>query len=176
MVNPGLPGLGPHDVPGDGNRVLAINPTDHQRHQVILFRGGIRGQHPRLLRQLPPARGHPPAAHPAQQRGNAAFHLQLLTGTPGVNAIRIVIPQLPLQAAQRVRVGGAPGALRQGQGHRILTAVQAQPRAFHPQSQHRPQVAGQMRQLRCQQVADIIQCSRSTQGHTRVLWCWLEDP
>ncbi len=108
MVNPGLPGLGSHDVPGDRDGVLAIDPTDHQRHQVILLGGGIRGQHPRLLRHLPPARRHPPAAHPAQQRGAAVRHFQLLTGTPGLNAVRIVIQQLPLQAAQRVRVGGAP--------------------------------------------------------------------
>ena len=169
VVNPGLPGLGPHDVPGHGNRMLAVDPTDHERHQVILFRSGSRGQHPRLLRQLPPARGHPPPAHSAQQRGEAARHFQFLPLPPGLNAIRIVIQQLPLQAAQRVRVGGAPGAMRQGQGHRILTAVQGQQRAFHPQSQHRPQVAGQIRQLRFQQVAHVIQCGRSMHGHTRGL-------
>ena len=72
--------------------MLAVDHTDHQRHQVILFRSWIRGQHQRLLRQ----------------RGNAAFHLQLLAGTPGVNAVRIVIQQLPLQALQRVRIGRGP--------------------------------------------------------------------
>ena len=58
VVNPGLPGLGSHDVPGHGNRRLAVDPTDHQRRQIVLLRGGIRGQHPRFLCQLPPARGH----------------------------------------------------------------------------------------------------------------------
>ena len=75
-----------------------------------------------------------------------------------------------------VRVAGTPEALRQRQGDRILAAVQAQQRAFHTQGQHRPQAARQMRQLRCQQVADIIQCSRSTHGHTRVLRSQLCDP
>ncbi len=88
--------------------MLAVDHTDHQRHQVILFRSWIRGQHQRLLRQLSPARGHPPPSQPLQQRGNAAFHLQLLAGTPGVNAVRIVIQQLPLQALQRVRIGRGP--------------------------------------------------------------------
>ena len=169
MVNPGSLCLRTHDVPGHRNGVLAIDHTDHQGHQVILLGGGIHGQHQRLLCQLPPALGHPPAAHPLQQRGEAAFYLQLLAGTPGVNPIRIVIQQLPLQAAQCVRVAGAPEALRQRQRDRILAAVQAQQRALHPQGQHRPQAAGQMRQLRRQQVTDIIQCSRSTHGHTRVL-------
>ncbi len=103
---------------------LAIDPTDHQRHQIVLLGGRIHGQHQRLLRQLPPARGHPPAAHPLQQRSEAAFHLQLLVRTPRINAVDIVIQQLPLQAAQRVRVAGTPEALRQRQGDRILAAVQ----------------------------------------------------
>ena len=72
---------------------------------------------------------------------------QSLAGTPGINAVGIVIQQLPLPAAQRVRVAGTPEALRQRQGHRILTAVQAQQRALHPQGLHRPQAAWQMRQL-----------------------------
>ncbi len=162
----------PHDVPGDGNSMLAVDHTDHQRHQVILLGGGTRGQHQRILRPLPPARGHPPL----QPRGEAALYLQLLARTPRVNAVRIVIPQLPLQTAQRVPVAGTPEAVRQDHGHRILTAVQAQPRALHPQGQHRPQAVGQIRQLRCPQMADVIKCSRSTQGHTWVLWCRYYDP
>ena len=86
-------------------------------------------------------------------------------------AIGIVIQQLPLQAAPRVRVAGTPEAMCQRQGDRILAAVQPQPRALHSQGQHRPQAARQMRELLLQQVADIIQCSRSTQGHTRGLVC-----
>ncbi len=105
MVNPGLLGLRLHDVPGHpgtlGVGVLAIHPTDHQRPQLILFAGALRarihGQHPRLLVHLPPLRGHPPAAHPMQPRGEAALHFQFLVGTPGFNAVRIVIQQLPLQ-------------------------------------------------------------------------------
>ena len=93
----------------------------------------------------------PPAAHPLQPRGEAALYLQLLAGTPGINAIRIVIPQLPLQAAQRVRVAGTPEAVRQRQGDRILAAIQLQPRALQSQGQHSLQTVGQMRQLRCQQ-------------------------
>ncbi len=104
---------------------------------------------------------------PRNPSGYAAGTRRVWTG---INAIGIVIQQLPLPAAQRVRVAGTPEALRQGQGHRILTAVQAQQRALHPQGQHRPQAVRQLRQLRCQQVADIIQCSRLTHGHTRVLW------
>ncbi len=159
VVNPGPLCLRTHDVPGDPGTlwvgVLAIDHTDHQGHQVILLGGRIHGQHQRRLLQLPPARGHPPAAHPLQQRGEAALYLQLLIRTLGINAVGIVIQQLPLQAAQRVRVAGTPEAVRQRQRHRILTAVQAQPRALHPQGQHRPQAARQMRQMRCQQVADI---------------------
>ena len=125
-----------------GNGVLAIDHTDHQGHQVILFGGRIHGQTcQRLLRQLPPARGHPPAAHPLQQRGEAASTSSSWSGTPGVNAIRIVIQQLPLQAAQRVRVAGTPEAVRQRQGHRILTAVQA-PAACPPPTGPAPPVGG----------------------------------
>ena len=39
----------------------------------------------------------------------------------------------------------APEALRQLQGNRILATIQAQQRALHPQAQHRPQAARQMR-------------------------------
>ncbi len=86
-----------------------------------------------------------------------------MKGTPWV-PIRIVIPQLPLPAAQRVRVAGTPEAGRPRQGHRILAAVPAQPRALHPQGQHRPQTARRMRQLCCQQVADIIQMQQVDAG------------
>ncbi len=171
MVNPGPLCGRTHDVPGYRDGVLAIDYTEHQRHQIVLLGGGIHGQHPRFLRQFPPVRGHPPAAHPRQPRGEAALYLQLLARTPGVDAIGIVIPQFPLQAAQRVRVARTVEALRQGQGHRILAAVQPQPRALHPQGQHRLQAVGQMRQMLFHQMGYRIQCRGSTQGHTRGLWC-----
>ncbi len=134
----GALGLRLYDRPGDGKGVLAIDHSNDQR------------QHQRLLVQLPRGGRPPPAAHPLQKRGEAECHLQFLTRTPGIYAVRIVIQQLPQQAPQLVRIAGALGAMRQGQGHRILTAVQGQQRDFHPQGQHRLQVAGQFRQLRFQ--------------------------
>ncbi len=95
MVNPGLPCLRPHDVPSYRDGVLAIDHTNQQGHQLILFAGAlgarIHRQHQRFLVHLPPVCGHTPAAHPLQPRGEAALHFQLLTRTPGINAIRIVI-------------------------------------------------------------------------------------
>ena len=41
VVNPGPLCLRTHDVPGDRDGVLAIDHTDHQRHQVILFAGAL---------------------------------------------------------------------------------------------------------------------------------------
>ena len=131
--------------------MLAIDHTNDQRHWLILFAvalwAEIQRQHQRLLVQLPLGGRHPPAGHPLQQRGEAACHVQFLTWSPGIYAVRIVIPQFPQQAPHRVRIAGPPGAMRQGQGHRILTAVQGQQRAF------------------------VIQCGRSMHGHTRVLEC-----
>ena len=80
VVNPGHLFLRTHDVPGHRKGVLAIDHTDHQGHQVILFAGAlwarIHGQHQRLLRHFSPARGHPPAAH-APAPGGPRRHLNL---------------------------------------------------------------------------------------------------
>ena len=63
---------------------------------------------------------------------------------------------------------GTPEAVRQRQGG-ILAAVQAQQRALHPQGQHRPQAAWQLRQLRLSTRWRISYNARSTHGHTRGL-------
>ncbi len=118
----------------------------------------------------PAPRGPSPPIPPYPLIPAQKIPLSTGTGTPWVS-IRIVIEQLPLQAAQRVQVARTPEALRQRHRHRILAAVQGQQRALRPQGQHRPQAAGQIRKLCLQQVADVIQCSRSTHDHTRVLWC-----
>ena len=54
-----------------------------------------------------------------------------------------------------MRVARTPEAQRQRHSDRILAAVQTQQRALHPQGQHRPQAAGQMRKLGLQQVPDV---------------------
>ncbi len=54
---------------------------------VIETLEGIRGQHQRLLRHCSPALG----GGPLQQRGEAALYLQLLTRTPGISGVGIVI-------------------------------------------------------------------------------------
>ncbi len=70
--------LGPHDVPGDGNSVLAIDHTEHQRHQIVLLGSRIRGQHQRLLRQGDRIL----AAVQAQQRALPATGPARLSGGP----------------------------------------------------------------------------------------------
>ena len=101
VIKPGLPCLDPYNVPSYRVGVLVIVHTDRQRHQAILLAGalwtGIRGQHQRLQRHFFPARGHPLAEHPLQQRGEEALYLQLLNRNPGINAVGIVIQQLRLQ-------------------------------------------------------------------------------
>ncbi len=60
---PGLPCLGPHDVPGYKDGMLAVDHTDHQRQQVVLLAGApgrmCQSQGHSILTEPAPAAGDP---------------------------------------------------------------------------------------------------------------------
>ena len=107
--NPGPLCLGPHDAPGDRHCLWAVDHTDHQGHQVILWGGRIPG--PQAAGQLRPLRGQPgadvlPCSSSTQGHTRVlecGYYDPQLTGRSGVR-----LPPHPASRITWCRVCAAP--------------------------------------------------------------------